>query len=133
VVNDITLPTDNVPDGKIPESTLPVNAPQAPTLYNTSGLDPNQIFGQHWGADSYNIVRLLLMAAQVPKHPAVKAWIQRHPWIGRWVQARPWLQRIPPFGTVFRGYEWFAPPERNVQPMVRPWDPSDHRPGLDDV
>ncbi|NEW59570.1 hypothetical protein GV794_28680, partial [Nocardia cyriacigeorgica] len=133
VVNDITLPTDDVPDGKVPESTLPVNAPQAPTLYNPSGLDQNQIFGQHWGADSYNVVRLLLMAAEVPKHPAVKAWIQRHPWIGRWVQARPWLQRIPPFGTVFRNYEWFAPPERNVQPMVPPWNASDHRAGLDDV
>ena len=129
VVNDITLPTDDVPAGQIPESTLPVHAPQAPSQYDTSGVPAGvEVFGQHWGADSYNVVRLILMAAQVPNHPAVKAWIQRHPEIGRWVQQRPWLKHIPPFGTVFANYEWFAPPQRNVQPMFRPWDPADHAP-----
>lgn len=128
VVNDIVLPAENVPAGKIPESTLPVNAPMAPNQYDTSGVDPKDLYTQHWGADAYNVMRLLLMAALVPKHPAVKAWIQRHPEIGRWVQARPWLQKLPPFGTVFRGYEWFAPPETNVQPMHRRWQESDHIP-----
>ncbi|MGK8511915.1 hypothetical protein ACRS5S_29130 [Nocardia asiatica] len=133
VVNDITLPTDDVPPGKIPESTLPVHMPQAPSQYDTSGVDPKDLFGQHWGADSYNVVRLLLMAAQVPKHPAVRAWIQRHPEIGEWVLARPWLQHLPPFGTVFRNYEWFAPPQRNIQPMHRPWNAADHVPPGDRV
>lgn len=128
VVNDIVLPLEDVPAGKIPESTLPVNAPMAPAQYDTSGIDPKDLFGQHWGADAYNVMRLLLMAALVPKHPAVKAWIQRHPEIGRWVQARPWLQKLPPFGTVFRGYEWFAPPGTDVQPMHRRWQESDHLP-----
>lgn len=127
VVNDITLPTDDVPPGQIPESSLPVHMPQAPSQYDTSHLPRGMdVFSQHWGADSYNIVRLILMAALVPNHPAVKAWIQRHPEIGEWVLARPWLQKIPPFGTVFRDYEWFAPPERNIQPMHRPWDPAEH-------
>ncbi|WP_280300188.1 hypothetical protein [Nocardia abscessus] len=133
VVNDITLPTDDVPPGKVPESALPVHMPQAPSQYDTSGVDPNDLFSQHWGADSYNVVRLLLMAAQVPKHPAVKAWIQRHPEIGEWVQARPWLQHLPPFGTVFRNYAWFAPPQRNIQPMHRPWNAADHVPPGDRV
>ncbi|MGW0180772.1 hypothetical protein, partial [Nocardia sp. NPDC003345] len=128
VINDIVLPGENVPAGKIPESTLPVNAPMAPSQYDTSGVDPKDLFSQHWGADAYNVMRLVLMAALVPKHPAVKAWIQRHPEIGRWVEARPWLQKLPPFGTVFRGYEWFAPPETNVQPMHRRWQDSDHIP-----
>ncbi|WP_329415596.1 hypothetical protein OG563_22910 [Nocardia vinacea] len=127
VVNDITLPTDHVPPGEIAESTLPVNMPQAPSRYDTSSVPPGTpIFEQHWGGDAYNITRLILMAAQTPKHPAVKAWIQAHPEIGEWVQARPWLQKIPPFGTVFRNYEWFAGPERNIQPMHRPWDPAEH-------
>ncbi|MGW5385210.1 WXG100-like domain-containing protein, partial [Nocardia sp. NPDC003963] len=128
VINDITLPTDDVPAGKVPESTLPVHAPMAPSQYNTSGVDPNDVYGQHWGADAYNFMRLMLMAAQVPKHPAVKAWIQRHPEIGRWVHARPWLQKLPPFGTVFRGYAWFAPPDTDVQPMHRRWQEDDHLP-----
>ncbi|MEU2136640.1 hypothetical protein, partial [Nocardia rhamnosiphila] len=128
VVNDIVLPLEDVPAGKIPESALPLNAPMAPAQYDTSGIDPKDLFGQHWGADAYNVMRLLLMAALVPKHPAVKAWIQRHPEIGRWVQARPWLQKLPPFGTVFRGYEWFAPPGTDVQPMHRRWQESDHLP-----
>ncbi|ONM50521.1 hypothetical protein [Nocardia donostiensis] len=127
VVNDITLPIEDVQAGKVPESTLPVHAPQAPQQYDTTGVDPKDLFSQHWGSDSYGVVRLLLMAAQVPKHPAVKTWIQRHPRIGRWVQARPWLRHMPPFGTVFRDYE-FAPPERNIQPMHRPWDAGDHVP-----
>ncbi|MEU6188351.1 hypothetical protein ABZ824_20660, partial [Nocardia sp. NPDC047038] len=133
VVNDITLPTDDVPPGMIPESTLPLHMPQAPSRYDTSGVDEHDVYTQHWGGDSYNVVRLLLMAAQVPKHPAVKAWIQRHPEIGEWVQARPWLRHVPPFGTVFRNYEWFAPPQRNIQPMHRPWNAADHVPPGDRV
>lgn len=128
VVNDITLPTDDVPPGQIPESTLPVNAPMAPSQYNTMGLDEDQIYAQHWGADSYNVVRLILMLAQAPSHPAVRRWVQSHPAIGEWVKSKPWLRHIPPFGTFLRNFPWTAPPERDIQPLHRPWTAAEHAP-----
>ncbi|MBF6211566.1 hypothetical protein IU433_17320 [Nocardia puris] len=128
VVNDITLPTDDVPDGKIPESTLPVNAPMAPTQYNTSGVAPDELYSQHWGADAYNVVRLILMLAQAPSHPAVQRWVQSHPAIGEWVRSKPWLRKIPPFGTFLRSFPWTAPPRADIQPMHRPWHAADHAP-----
>ncbi|MGX1762876.1 hypothetical protein ACWIG5_39300, partial [Streptomyces lydicus] len=115
-INDLATPFADIPPGHIAKNMLPMNPMNVPVLYDGLGVDPDSIETIHLGGDIYAIQRNLRTLFAAIDHPMVRDWIHRHPEIGDWVKARPWLQKMPIFGTVWSSFDWYKPPESNIQP-----------------
>ncbi|WP_415842925.1 hypothetical protein, partial [Nocardia ninae] len=125
-INDLATPFADIPPGQMAKNMLPMNPMNVPVKYFQGDIPDDALVNVHIGSDFYAIQRDIRTLLAAIDHPAVRKWIQRHPAIGDWVKARPWLQKLPPFGTVWSGFDWHKPPETNIQPMFRDWEASEH-------